>query len=79
MKSYDAGPTDVPVLEETIGANFDPAVVAHAEVAHRMGEQRSSRNQQKREKFEAPVLMLQRSTNSSAHSSDCEFTDLHRG
>src|SRR4051794_2907608 len=23
MKSYDAGPTDAPILEETIGANFE--------------------------------------------------------
>ena len=23
MKSYDAGPTDTPVLEQTIGANFE--------------------------------------------------------
>jgi fatty-acyl-CoA synthase len=28
MKSYDAGPTDVPVLEETIGANFERMVAA---------------------------------------------------
>jgi fatty-acyl-CoA synthase len=26
MKSYDAGPTDVPILEETIGANFERTV-----------------------------------------------------
>ena len=26
MKSYDAGPTDVPILEETIGRNFERAV-----------------------------------------------------
>ena len=23
MQSYDAGPTDTPILEETIGANFE--------------------------------------------------------
>lgn len=28
MKSYDHGPTDVPVLEETIGANFERMVAA---------------------------------------------------
>lgn len=28
MKSYDAGPTDVPVLDETIGANFERMVAA---------------------------------------------------
>lgn len=28
MKSYDRGPTDVPVLEETIGANFERMVAA---------------------------------------------------
>ncbi len=28
MKSYDAGPTDVPVLEETIGAHFERMVAA---------------------------------------------------
>ncbi|ORV95941.1 AMP-binding protein [Mycobacterium kyorinense] len=39
MKSYDAGPTDPPILEETIGANFertvaaDPAAEALVEVA----------------------------------------------
>ncbi|CRZ18698.1 AMP-binding protein [Mycolicibacterium neworleansense] len=32
MKSYDAGPTDVPVLEETIGANFERMVAAGPDV-----------------------------------------------
>ena len=26
MKSYDAGPTDNPILEQTIGANFEETV-----------------------------------------------------
>ena len=26
MKSYDAGPTDTPILEETIGENFERTV-----------------------------------------------------
>jgi fatty-acyl-CoA synthase len=29
MKSYDAGPTDKPLLEETIGANFERTVATH--------------------------------------------------
>jgi fatty-acyl-CoA synthase len=29
MKAYDAGPTDVPILEETIGQNFERTVAAH--------------------------------------------------
>jgi fatty-acyl-CoA synthase len=29
MKSYDAGPTDAPVLEETIGANFERIAALH--------------------------------------------------
>ena len=29
VKSYDAGPTDVPILEETIGANFERTVAQH--------------------------------------------------
>jgi fatty-acyl-CoA synthase len=29
MKSYDAGPTDTPILEETIGANFERIVASH--------------------------------------------------
>lgn len=29
MKSYDAGPTDTPILEETIGANFERVVAAN--------------------------------------------------
>src|SRR5215203_2340053 len=29
MKSYDAGPTDIPILEETIGENFERTVAAH--------------------------------------------------
>ncbi|WP_319456669.1 MULTISPECIES: AMP-binding protein [unclassified Mycobacterium] len=29
MKSYDAGPTDTPVLEETIGANFERIAALH--------------------------------------------------
>jgi fatty-acyl-CoA synthase len=32
MKSYDAGPTDTPILEETIGANFEATVARHPEV-----------------------------------------------
>ncbi|MDY6997452.1 MAG: AMP-binding protein [Actinomycetota bacterium] len=30
--SYDAGPTDTPLLEETIGANFERAAAAHPDV-----------------------------------------------
>lgn len=29
MKAYDAGPTDTPLLEETIGANFERMVATH--------------------------------------------------
>ncbi len=29
MKAHDAGPTDVPILEETIGENFERTVAAH--------------------------------------------------
>ncbi|KUH85864.1 AMP-binding protein [Mycobacterium sp. GA-1999] len=29
MESYDAGPTDTPVLEQTIGANFEATVARH--------------------------------------------------
>jgi fatty-acyl-CoA synthase len=29
VKSYDAGPTDVPILDETIGKNFERTVAAH--------------------------------------------------
>ena len=29
MHSYDAGPTDVPIIEDTIGANFERTVAAH--------------------------------------------------
>lgn len=32
MNSYDAGPTDTPILEETIGANFEATVAAHPDV-----------------------------------------------
>jgi fatty-acyl-CoA synthase len=32
MNSCDAGPTDIPVLETTIGANFEATVAAHPEV-----------------------------------------------
>ena len=32
VKSYDAGPTDVPILEETIGANFERTAAAHPHV-----------------------------------------------
>lgn len=32
MQSYDAGPTDVPILEETIGANLERIVAAHPDV-----------------------------------------------
>jgi fatty-acyl-CoA synthase len=31
VKSYDAGPTDIPILEETIGENFERTVAAHAD------------------------------------------------
>ncbi|MEC9322723.1 MAG: AMP-binding protein [Actinomycetota bacterium] len=31
-KSYDAGPTDIPILEETIGANFERTAAAHPHV-----------------------------------------------
>ncbi|GFM17367.1 MULTISPECIES: AMP-binding protein [Mycobacteriaceae] len=31
-KSYDAGPTDIPILEETIGANFERTAAAHSHV-----------------------------------------------
>lgn len=33
MKSYDAGPVDVPVLEETIGANFERTAAAQPDAA----------------------------------------------
>jgi fatty-acyl-CoA synthase len=29
MQSYDAGPTDVPIIEDTIGANFERTVAEH--------------------------------------------------
>ncbi|MDT5326686.1 MAG: fatty-acyl-CoA synthase [Mycobacterium sp.] len=32
MKSHDAGPTDTPILEETIGANFEATAARHADV-----------------------------------------------
>ena len=32
VKSYDAGPTDAPILEDTIGANFERTVAAHPHV-----------------------------------------------
>ncbi|BBY51622.1 AMP-binding protein [Mycolicibacterium arabiense] len=32
MKAIDAGPTDVPILEETIGANFERTVAQHPDV-----------------------------------------------
>ena len=32
MKSYDAGPTDTPILEETIGANFERTAAAYPDV-----------------------------------------------
>ena len=32
MTSYDAGPTDTPILEETIGANFERTAAAHPDV-----------------------------------------------
>ncbi|MDT5153995.1 MAG: fatty-acyl-CoA synthase [Mycobacterium sp.] len=32
MKSYDAGPTDVPVLDETIGANFERTAARYPDV-----------------------------------------------
>ncbi|MGW0159478.1 AMP-binding protein [Mycobacterium sp. NPDC003323] len=32
MKSYDAGPTTTPIIEETIGANFERTVAAHPDV-----------------------------------------------
>ncbi|MGK2852623.1 MAG: AMP-binding protein, partial [Microbacteriaceae bacterium] len=32
MKSYDAGPTDVSIIEETIGANFERTVAAHPDL-----------------------------------------------
>ena len=32
MKSYDAGPTDAPILEETIGQNFERTVASHPDV-----------------------------------------------
>ncbi|CAN5844866.1 AMP-binding protein [soil metagenome] len=32
MNSFDAGPTDTPVLETTIGANFEATVAAHPDV-----------------------------------------------
>src|ERR1700761_7767046 len=31
MDSYDAGPTDSPILEETIGANFERTVAAYSD------------------------------------------------
>ena len=32
MKSYDAGPTDTPILEETIGANFTRTAATYPDV-----------------------------------------------
>ncbi|MGH3641450.1 MAG: AMP-binding protein [Mycobacterium sp.] len=32
MKSYDAGPTDVPILEETVGANFERTAARYPDV-----------------------------------------------
>ncbi len=32
MKSYDAGPTDIPILEETIGQNFERTVASNPDV-----------------------------------------------
>ncbi|CAM3495259.1 AMP-binding protein [Mycobacterium frederiksbergense] len=32
MKSYDAGPTDVPIIEDTIGANFERTAAEHPDV-----------------------------------------------
>jgi len=32
MNSYDCGPTDTPILETTIGANFEATVAAHPDV-----------------------------------------------
>ncbi len=32
MEAYDAGPTDAPILEETIGANFHHTVATHPDV-----------------------------------------------
>ena len=32
MKSHDAGPTDTPILEETIGANFEATAARHPDV-----------------------------------------------
>ena len=39
MKSYDAGPTDTPILEETIGANFE-RIAAHLPGCRRAGRRR---------------------------------------
>ncbi|MEY2404434.1 MAG: fatty-acyl-CoA synthase, partial [Acidimicrobiaceae bacterium] len=32
MKSQDAGPTDTPIIEETIGANFERIAARHRDV-----------------------------------------------
>jgi fatty-acyl-CoA synthase len=32
MDSYDAGPVDTPLLDETIGTNFERTVSAHPDV-----------------------------------------------
>ena len=32
MQSYDAGPTDTPILEETIGANFEQTAAHYPDV-----------------------------------------------
>ena len=32
MQSSDAGPTDIPILEETIGANFERTAAANPDV-----------------------------------------------
>jgi fatty-acyl-CoA synthase len=32
MKCYDAGPTDVPILEETVGANFERTAARYPDV-----------------------------------------------
>ncbi|MCF6388387.1 AMP-binding protein [Mycobacterium sp. MBM] len=32
MESYDAGPTDVPIIEDTIGANFEATAAEHPDI-----------------------------------------------
>ena len=43
MKSYDAGPTDTPILEETIGANFERTAAGRTRTPRRSSTSRADR------------------------------------